>query len=926
MQQSHADHTGEFGESDVVTFFKKLGWGPFQTHKQDLGSDLFVQIRDKDRVDLGMMLGVQVKTGDGAFKKTAMVDDRKGWWFREGDQRHREYWSDHDVAHILIVQNYDLDRRYWARLDRTTIESTGKGIRVFVPEDQPVTPDSADVWVEIVREAQRRASFQGESWNFKISQVPEKDWARYALLAPRIVAPHLNQGVAGDINWAEATALCLRSEHHRWDEFAVQRPGVPSVREAAESDNVGWRFAAAVHGWTFGKTDELEALSNLELPISLRIPHAVLLSLVLEQRGDAQAAEQLLTTHQVGGVASVDQAWLALQRGWQLFEAGRFELADEQIRSSVAMHGSLSSGLLNSAIRSAGILSLFQMAPVLSGDIAAAVQAADTTTSWWQTQQVESALNSFLRHSFDGWLREVGVLRFGQGDSTHNDLLSAERVAWLTGNRRSSRYAAFLRALANLVLPQGDHAPPEQQLASLRRAGYRNEMRRAIRKIRRDGPLSGVREFMEDVSPDRSTTTTIHSDLEALDEAGGYLSPEGSAAWMAYLIEALNDPEGFAKRFGFHSDPRPELLGAVAGLYVSFDDQAENALLDLLMSLADSSNHLFERPVQRILRSVSEGTISARSEELFALVTQLDESNWLGKLLLEATRGTPAGRSELSRRILGGELSSTLAGLAMDELAEEEAMFVLGRAHAQLIGFIGQKNGIAIGGDDPYKTIAMLCLFGHEAVRRDAWAALFEGLAQADPVPERKTASVDYLAKASELIPVERVDELVRIVEKLREGPSSAFSGISFSGTEPLHPACDRLLISLKLPGENLVDVVADLVARPPEYRRFAIKKMAQQPGYELLLLALSRDADPATSLAALCGLARRATEETAVARWAVSPLMQAIREGGERVATRIGGGVLDAGHRCSEIEPLIDALLAHESAVIRHLGDELRQ
>ena len=101
MRQSATGQRGEAGQAAVVVFFEDLGWGPVATGGQDLGTDLFVQVRRKDLADLSGLLGVQVKTGDGYFGKPTHVGGVKGWWFRESDARHESYWSDHHVPHIL---------------------------------------------------------------------------------------------------------------------------------------------------------------------------------------------------------------------------------------------------------------------------------------------------------------------------------------------------------------------------------------------------------------------------------------------------------------------------------------------------------------------------------------------------------------------------------------------------------------------------------------------------------------------------------------------------------------------------------------------------------------------------------------------------------------------------------------------------------
>jgi hypothetical protein len=186
VRQSAKNQLGEAGQTAVTTFFNDLGWGPLDTNRHDLGTDLFVQLRRDDLTDLGAMLGVQVKTGDSFFNEPAEVGGRKGWWFRESDRRHEDYWTNLHIPHILIMQDQARERRFWARLDRSMIESTGAGIRVFVPESQTLTDDARGIWSDMVAEARKNQSFEGGRWSFDITELPESEWPRYALLASSV--------------------------------------------------------------------------------------------------------------------------------------------------------------------------------------------------------------------------------------------------------------------------------------------------------------------------------------------------------------------------------------------------------------------------------------------------------------------------------------------------------------------------------------------------------------------------------------------------------------------------------------------------------------------------------------------------------------------------------------------------------------------
>ena len=574
-------------------------------------------MRAPDLLDLGMMLGIQVKTGDHWFGRPGEVEGKAGWWFAENSVKHRSYWADHHIPHLLVLQDESRARRHWVRLDRTTIQSTGQGIKVFVPAHQVLDEDAAEEWVSLVAEARKLHSFEGASWTFNITQVPESEWPRYALLASRIVAPHPNQGQAHDINWAEALALSVQAQHRRWDDFAEARENVPSAAEAATSVDIGWRFAAAVYQWMTGPSDQLESLAEAELPGSLRIAHAICVSSMLEDRGESTVALDLLASLQDSEHPSIDQSWIALHRGWLLYEQGDFTAADEQVNLSVAMHNSFPSGLVNSAIRSAGIIALFDMAPFLTGDVAAVVQASDTTLSWWRNHQVENALNSYLRNSFKRWADD-GSVTLSQSDSTHNDLFSAQLSARLLGNRRSERYAAYLRAIANLSLPHGPHAKAEDQFDALRSAGYQEDLVSALNRLRRDGPLDSLSTFMLKVRPGGSTTTSIRADLKSIEVAGSYLKAAPAAEWLRYLFDSFDDPSPHVSRYRLHFDPRRELLDSLAGLSVHYTPEDEERLIQIALSLPSDADQLLVRSMKRCISGLREEFVAARAPELTA--------------------------------------------------------------------------------------------------------------------------------------------------------------------------------------------------------------------------------------------------------------------------------------------------------------------
>ena len=129
MQQPSRVQRGDIGETAAELFFKELQWGPLPTGVQDLGTDLFIQLRDKSGVDLRLMLGAQIKTGDSWFENPGNVGGQDGWWYKEPNKAHADYWINHHVPHILVLQSEDRTRRIWALLNKDTVIDTGAGFQ-----------------------------------------------------------------------------------------------------------------------------------------------------------------------------------------------------------------------------------------------------------------------------------------------------------------------------------------------------------------------------------------------------------------------------------------------------------------------------------------------------------------------------------------------------------------------------------------------------------------------------------------------------------------------------------------------------------------------------------------------------------------------------------------------------------------------------
>jgi len=212
MRIPSASRTGKAGEAIVMAKFAALGWGPVQNGPYDLGTDIYVQTYDDAGNDLRILLGVQVKSGPTAFRSTVMAPEGviTGWRFSI-DQDHFEHWADHQIAHIIVLCDIENHQAYWQNLTSENVEQTGKQPQIFVPVDNTLDRDHLSALTNIAASRNNRFDFQGSvmGWN---GTIPHAARIRYALVAPRLIAPHPNT-TPDSVSASEAIALFVGSSH-----------------------------------------------------------------------------------------------------------------------------------------------------------------------------------------------------------------------------------------------------------------------------------------------------------------------------------------------------------------------------------------------------------------------------------------------------------------------------------------------------------------------------------------------------------------------------------------------------------------------------------------------------------------------------------------------------------------------------------------
>ena len=155
MRVSESEQISDMGVQQVKAELTDLGWNAIEVPKPgDVGTDLYVQIFDERRHALRLVLGVQVKSGASYFSSPKYGKDGKdgkllGWWYREDDSRHFDFWTTHALPHLLVLRDIEQGVSYWEHVTAERVKPAGKGTKILVHRCRTISRDQVDDLVKV---------------------------------------------------------------------------------------------------------------------------------------------------------------------------------------------------------------------------------------------------------------------------------------------------------------------------------------------------------------------------------------------------------------------------------------------------------------------------------------------------------------------------------------------------------------------------------------------------------------------------------------------------------------------------------------------------------------------------------------------------------------------------------------------------------
>lgn len=864
MRASETGLVGSAGELEVAKQFVELGWGvaPNPT-EHDLGTDLWVAARDARRFDLGSLLGVQVKSGDSQFD-SAVRDSAgqvEGWWYRESDGDHIDYWLNHQVPHIIVLHHLDTGQSNWVHVTPDRIVSTGKGYKILVPATASVAPAHAEALVEIVSAGRSLPRWDGSAWT-GAEHILKHERLRYALLTPRLVAPHPNLHITA-MNAVEAIALLVKMRREDLEPDRRRKTAAPILDECKDSPDWQWRFYAALHDiLVSGATDSIDDLENLIAtapnPADRAAATAATAALLVEQDQAVEALKVLEADISRDEATPVDHAWLTVHRARILAETGRLDDARAEATEVQALRQTHPHDPTALAIASAATNLIFGVSDWNSQDLAETITSRDTHASWWRTQEVASGLQHTADESFARWASRRGKSRQAS-DGAWNHLRAASLIAGFSADHNTWRYS-YAQLAKRTATVSSDPGDAGAALSALRTSGDVDAIKQAVPHLLDVGPTSAVKDTAESIDLARSTRTTLDANLELMIHSADVLSENTADRCIDWALDTLPDPGSKTGSIinSFHSILRIHNL--IAAVAPAASPRAIDDVISKVTAAPEMDDQAMAHEFAKILRSIPEDAWTTQQLDALASRAASTTDNFefteaATEILAAHDTGT---RTELIAKIAAGDLSALHAYGDVRDLPSPTVECLTAALETQIAQQIEDltKGHSTIATTSTAATLILLNAWHPDHAR---WARVIELLQHFTVFTQHLKDPLQALRRHAANIPQETAQTLIPILRTLmaEARPEHSF----FGGTDIRSDAAAAL-------GALAPDSLTDkelwaLLAGDPDKRASAALAVAQRNPATAIhsLTVMAHDTDPWV----------RAVVANSLARWMVS-------------------------------------------------------
>jgi hypothetical protein len=665
---------GSNGQSAVKSQFEQLGWGVAPNLEHDLGTDLWLMPRDKRGFDRLTVVGAQIKTGESYFREQKIENGCEiGWWYRESDDAHFDYWCDHAVPHFLILHSPESRTSYWVEITRDKLVSTGKGSKILVMNSSTIDEEHFDQLLEVGTSLRESSGWEGSIWGLNTAISPSAT-LRHSFITPRLVAPHPN-ATEENLSASQAIALLIQVRQSGLRKYQKIQPFTDPAAARIASDWV-WNLYAALDNWMYH--DDIEELKHVaaqaDSPAHKTAAAVALSNAHFEAGRAAESLSVIFEALDADDMDPVDYAWLEAQRARYLYENGNNSGAREAALKVQSMAGIATKDPTASAIVGSSAYILFASSGITEESLATLIQGRDNFASWWRSQVLSEGLADHLRESFKESTQDRSVTIKSE-DSSASRLRSTMLLAAFAADSQTWRYSASL--LGRYLYMTGDEKKIDTALTLLRLSGEKDSIRLAAEQLRDSGPLRPLKEAAEGINFDRTTRTSLKSDLTLITTSADILSEETRDSHLEWCLKKFNDLEAISEPLGQDFSLRDEILGALTALYSSANDKNQSNVREHVLRSPLVAERVLSGRYARLMRAI--GTDSWTQAEIGELARRRDVDNLEVGLEVQNVLAArePKYREELLERIKQGDFHALVAFGNVSELPLEAASGML---------------------------------------------------------------------------------------------------------------------------------------------------------------------------------------------------------------------------------------------------------
>ena len=749
---------------------------------------------------------------------------------------------------------------------------------------------------------------------------------RYALIVPRLLAPHANRGAGSELRPDQALALAVQLRLANLHDYCEEFEDVPNIAEMAGSSEWGWRFVGAFLSRLLDDDFEPLVLAATEAPDGASRAAATVAAAcaLLEADRIDDGLDLLNGAVSWSAYECVDRAWLEAQRARLDRQVGNLDEALATARGVREALAAVEEDATADAIDAGAAALILSIRKFEAADFEAAVRSGDTVAAWWRTQEIASGNERILERSFEQWARDRSTT-IAREDAAANRLLAAaiETNHALDQGGWANRMTAIGRDALVRLERNCDPEEAAEGLGSLRRGGNEKALRLAVARLLSDGPAAAVGLASSAVHLGRSTHTGVLADLTLLEHGGDVLDPEIATGLAGELLGLALEPGLLAERTTPTFLLDVQLVESLAGVILAAGAERQRQVVEHLPGFPPQRDYLAARAWANLL-----WTIPRDSWKQGAAKAAAGDAERHDPVLARALRGVAwrhdgdaAARAALVEEALAG---SVLAVGELGNLSHLEADLAV-----QLIDALAaavrdrtvkaRSGSVSFGGPDPAEALAVLDLWHSESAD---WEPLVELFAEKRAPVGHKQRALLVLAASPERIPETVRARLRPALARLIEGKAARTS--PFGGeADGRGPALDLALAIGVMDEERAGEIALDWLSGSAERRRWAA-----HVGYRLgrpedigLLAALANDSDPTVRAAASAALAAKLPLERPGERILAGVMRQAVRDPGVEVPRAIAGALAASAWRGALAQEIRGQLSSHISAAVRAIA-----